>query len=254
MRESVQRSVGNIYSSFRLGPSLSLFPSPFRLRHSPLRSKPLELRKIDKSSAAEQFVYSTARLRANELERITYSRGLSPPSPCHPPAHPRRSPPLHPTPPSRSVLPLFLAPFYSDDRPSVCACDRGHWHPHARPPTSRAYIFSSRRAILSAQFPTFNRFLCRQTRLFAPSRTLTIRPRLSIIRSRVPPRRVSILTTTVAFARSLLPPRSRADSQNQPLTRLPGTHLLARISLRSANLAHRVVTNRERVEIIPSRV
>jgi len=39
--------------------------------------KPLELRKIDKSPAAEQFVYSAARLRANELEHITYSRMVS---------------------------------------------------------------------------------------------------------------------------------------------------------------------------------
>lgn len=108
------------------------------LRHSPLPWKPLELRKIDKSSAAEQFVYSTARLRANELERITYSHGLSlSPSLFPPPSlpyplyfatpfstpfiqHQPTSPP--PASPTRSLLP--------DDRPSSCACDRRHWHPY----------------------------------------------------------------------------------------------------------------------------
>lgn len=69
MRESVQRSVENIFPSFRL--FLSSTPPPVP------QWKPLELRKIDKSPAAEQFVYSAARLRANELERITYSYGLA---------------------------------------------------------------------------------------------------------------------------------------------------------------------------------
>lgn len=72
MRESVQRSVENIFPSFRL------FLSSAPLPRSPVPQwKPLELRKIDKSPAAEQFVYSAARLRANELERITYSYGLA---------------------------------------------------------------------------------------------------------------------------------------------------------------------------------
>lgn len=119
MRESVQRSVENIYPSFQLSPSPAFRPPPPRPRHSPLRWKPLELRKIDKSSAAEQFVYSTARLRANELERITYSRGLS--SPTLPSS--RLAIPLSST--TQSPLPLLLG-----DRPSSCACDRGHWHPH----------------------------------------------------------------------------------------------------------------------------
>lgn len=72
MRESVQRSVENIFPSFRL----FLSPAPLPRPPSP-QWKPLELRKIDKSPAAEQFVYSAARLRANELERITYSYGLA---------------------------------------------------------------------------------------------------------------------------------------------------------------------------------
>lgn len=72
MRESVQRSVENIFPSFRLFLSSTPLPRP------PVPQwKPLELRKIDKSPAAEQFVYSAARLRANELERITYSYGLA---------------------------------------------------------------------------------------------------------------------------------------------------------------------------------
>lgn len=89
MRESVQRSVENIFPSFRLfllsfaranlpsicSLSLSIYLYLFL---SPVPQwKPLELRKIDKSLAAEQFVYSAARLRANELERITYSYGLA---------------------------------------------------------------------------------------------------------------------------------------------------------------------------------
>lgn len=72
MRESVQRSVENIFPSFRLFLSSAPLPRP----PSP-QWKPLELRKIDKSPAAEQFVYSAAWLRANELERITYSYGLA---------------------------------------------------------------------------------------------------------------------------------------------------------------------------------
>jgi hypothetical protein len=57
----------------------SSHPAPHLTRplSRPSMWKPLELRKIDKSPAAEQFVYSAARLRANELEHITYSRMVS---------------------------------------------------------------------------------------------------------------------------------------------------------------------------------
>lgn len=128
MRESVQRSVENIFPSFQLSLFLPLsLPQPSvsfsRLRWCathPSAWKPLELRKIDKSSAAEQFVYSTARLRANELQRITYSHGLS--SPRFPP-----SPPTSSTTDVVLLVLLLLDPFYPDDRPSFCACDRGHW-------------------------------------------------------------------------------------------------------------------------------
>lgn len=84
-------------------PSPALTPVLHAARPAVLQWKPLELRKIDKSPAAEQFVYSAARLRANELERITYSYGLASssflleipavddPSPPCPPSLPRTS-------------------------------------------------------------------------------------------------------------------------------------------------------------------
>lgn len=110
--------------------------------------KPLELRKIDKSPAAEQFVYSAARLRANELERITYSYGLASssflleipavddPSPLRPPV----VPPTH--------LP-------SRGRGQWCSF---RWYP-PRVRTCLLYPFTARRPILSRELATFNRFL-----------------------------------------------------------------------------------------------
>lgn len=133
---------------FRAFGSSSLPP----LHHPPPvpQWKPLELRKIDKSPAAEQFVYSAARLRANELERITYSYGLS--------------------------LSSFLLKF----RPSMILLftlyasllprERGRGRCSFRyPPRVRTcllYPFIARRPILSRELATFNRFLCTERRLF----------------------------------------------------------------------------------------
>ena len=125
----------------------------------------MELRKIDKSSAAEQFVYSTARLRANELERITYSHGLSLSLsfslslflPCSFTlsfsfgTRPSTLPPFasslsnaNPT-----VLLLLLDPFYPAIvlRPVRVTDDTGI---HTRS-TAPVYTFSSRRPILRAR-------------------------------------------------------------------------------------------------------
>lgn len=110
--------------------------------------KPLELRKIDKSPAAEQFVYSAARLRANELERITYSYGLASSSflleipAVDDPSPPRRRP-------SHTHLP-------SRGRGRWCSF---RWYP-PRVRTCLLYPFTARRPILSRELATFNRFLC----------------------------------------------------------------------------------------------
>lgn len=143
MRESVQRSVENIFPSFRL------FLSSASLLRPPIPQwKPLELRKIDKSPTAEQFVYSAARLRANELERITYSYGLALSSFL-----------------LKSRSSMILLPTLCTHLPSPPSRGRGRcsfrYPPRVR--TCLLYPFNARRPILSRELATFNRFLCRQT-------------------------------------------------------------------------------------------
>lgn len=152
MRESVQHSVENIFPSFRL--FLSSTPLPPLPRPPVPQWNPLELRKIDKSPAAEQFVYSAARLRANELERITYSYGLA------------SSLFLLKSRSSMILLPtLYTSPEPSSSPPSLPSRGRGRccfrYPPRVR--TCLLYPFNVRRPILSRELATFNRFLCRQT-------------------------------------------------------------------------------------------